>query len=127
MLRYLYSPVMAQDTGRATVTDPIQNLETDSIDRIFRALADGGRRAAVAYLVDSERPVSRDELVQHVAVETGDRRVVGGCPREQLAVRFHHHHLPQLEAAGLVDYDRERAVVRGTDLADRVEEWLPRP
>lgn len=127
MAGYRYSPVMAQDTGRATVAEPFPSIETESIDRIFRALADGERRAAVAYLADGERSVSRDELVHHVAVETIDCGVVEGSERERLAARFHHHHLPKLAAAGLVDYDHERGIVRGTELADRVERWFARP
>jgi DNA-binding transcriptional ArsR family regulator len=117
---------MSQDSGRGTVTDQYPSIETESIDRLFGAMADEGRRVAVRYLADAEGPLSRDELVHHVTVETNGCDVLEGNERERLAARFHHHHLPQLEAAGIVEYDAERGIVRGTKLADRVVEWMAR-
>lgn len=115
---------MSQETRQATVVEPIPSIESDSIDEIFRALADVERRVAIEYLTRTDRPVSKDELVHHVAVFTTGTDTVRGTERERVEVQFHHHHLPKLTKAGLVVYDGEEETVHPTERADRVSEWI---
>lgn len=116
---------MAQDQGHATIRDPISNGRPESVDRIFEALADERRRIALAYLTEVDRAVSRDELVDQVATATAHLEDTGRDVHEQLAVQFYHHHLPELEAAGLVDRDEVREVVSPTETAELISPWLP--
>lgn len=116
---------MAQDQGQTTIRDPIPNGRPESVDRIFEALADERRRIAVAYLTEVDRAVSRDELVDQVATATADPEPTGRDVHEQLAVQFHHQHLPALEAAGLVERDEVRELVSPTETAERVSAFLP--
>lgn len=115
---------MSQETRQATIVEPIPSVESDSIDEIFRALADVERRVAIEYLTRADRPVSKDELVHHVAVFTAGPDVGRGMERQRVEIQFHHHHLPKLTKAGLVDYDGEQETVRATRRADRVSEWI---
>lgn len=115
---------MSQETRQATIVEPIPNVESDSIDEIFRALADVERRVAIEYLTRAGRPVSKDELVHHVAVFTTGPDTVRVSERERVEVQFHHHHLPKLTKAGLVVYDGEEETVYATERADRVSEWI---
>lgn len=116
---------MAQNQGQETVRDPVASAESETIDRIFGALADERRRIAVTYLATVDRAVSRDELVDQVATEVADADRTGHDLHEQLAVQFYHHYLPELEAAGLVERDESRALVYPTETASRVSAWLP--
>lgn len=111
---------MSQDTTGATVVEPIPSDGPESIDAIFGALADVNRRVAVEYLTAADRPVSRDELVQHVATTVNDGASSDGTQHDEVAVRLHHHHLPKLTAAGLVDYDEERGVLYATETAEEI-------
>lgn len=117
---------MSQDTRQGTVVEPIPSVDPESMDAVFQALADVSRRVAIEYLTASDRPVSRDELVQHVATAANDGTSPGGTQHDEIAVRFHHRHLPKLTEAGLVDYDRERDVLYATRTADAIARCLER-
>lgn len=116
---------MAQNQGRATIRDPISGDGPAAVDRIFRALADERRRIALAYLTEVDRAVARDELVDQVVIETAEPGGTGHEAHERVAVQFYHHHLPELEAAGLVERDEGREMVSPTESADRVSALLP--
>ena len=87
-------------------------------DAVFEAMADGQRRAVLAYLLNaSEAPV--EELAAAIKEQAnGYRRGdQGGRPM----VRLHHVHLPKLADANLVDYDRGSGQVKyvgGSEIAD---------
>lgn len=115
---------MSQETRQATIVEPIPSIESGPMDDVFRALADVERRVAIEYLTRTRRPVSRDELVHHVAVFMTGPDTVHGSERERIELQFHHHHLPKLTAAGLVVYDDEEETVSATERADRVSEWI---
>lgn len=115
---------MAPETRRATVVEPIPSAGAESIDEIFLALADVRRRIAIEYLTAVDRPVSRDELVQHVATTVRDGASPGGTQHDEIAVQFHHTHLPKLVAVGLVDYDEERGVLHATETAEEIARCL---
>lgn len=116
---------MAQEQGQTRTPDPISSGRPESIDRIFEALADERRRVAVAYLTEVDRAVPHDELVDQVASEVINPDRTGRDVHDQVTVQFHHHHLPELEAAGLLDRDEVRDLVYPTEAAMRVSPWLP--
>ena len=115
---------MSQETGRVTPVEPIPSAESESTDQIFRSLADPRRRVAVAYLAEVDRPVSRDELVQHVAATVVENGFVDGTERDRVCAQFYHHHFPKLADAGLILYDEEEGVVHATEATHCVSEWL---
>lgn len=77
-------------------------------DGVVRALADGSRRRILTAL--------REE--KHVDPFPGD----GDEPDR--ALRLHHVHLPLMEEAGLVEWDRDTGVVRRGDEFETVEPVL---
>lgn len=77
------------------------------MDERFALLADRLRRDTVRYLCPSEGEwVDREELV----VSLSRRR--GSPDRRCIDLQLHHVHLPRLEDAGVLDYDRDAARVR---------------
>jgi DNA-binding transcriptional ArsR family regulator len=105
--------------------------DEDELDTAFELLADRRRRAVVEVLRAAPRGVVEfSELVDAVAVD-GD-----GDP-EALASTLYHRHLPKLDDAGVVEFDREEGVVsydphplveRCLDVAQsyRSDQWLHR-
>lgn len=84
---------------------------------VFRSLSDARRRCVVRLLQDRRSPVDlRDLATQVVAVE-GDRPLDSVRPYDVANVLpdIAHDHLPQLEAAGLVRWDRDAETVTLTD------------
>ncbi|MFB6303161.1 MAG: ArsR/SmtB family transcription factor [Haloferacaceae archaeon] len=82
--------------------------DPERLDDLFAVLADERRRAVLHYfLLAEDDAASVGELADH-AVERSDAI---DSP-DRLSVEFHHSTLPQLQDAGLVEYDRRSAAVR---------------
>lgn len=106
-----------------THCEPVPTTDPESLDRTLAALADPLRRSVVAYLAAEERPVSRDELVDHAATAPASDGP-GGRDRHGVAVALYHRHLPELEAADLAVYDPEDELVRPTEETLRAVDCL---
>ena len=77
---------------------------TRSTDALLTLLADRRRRAVVRHLSARNGRTSLGALVEAVSTERGDERNV--------RIGLHHHHLPRLDAADVVDYDVSARTVR---------------
>lgn len=92
--------------------------DESATDAVFEALADGQRRALLAFLLDA-REATVEELAAVIEEQaSGYRR---GGHGSDLVVRLHHVHLPKLADAGLVDYDHGSGQVKyvgGSEIAD---------
>lgn len=71
-----------------------------------RLLADDQRRTVLAVLSERADAIAVDELASAVA-----RRSDDPATARTVAARLHHVHLPVLDEAGVVDYDRAAARV----------------
>lgn len=80
---------------------------SDSIDGAFDVLRDPHRRDFCRYAMRTEADsVTESAIADYVvdrAPETADRRTV--------AAAFRHVHLPKLDDAGMIDYDRRSGIV----------------
>ncbi|MFB6107593.1 MAG: winged helix-turn-helix domain-containing protein [Haloplanus sp.] len=75
------------------------------LDERLRALADPTRRRILLAVAETA-PRSADALVDR------DDAPAGAEDEQKRHIRLHHVHLPQLDEAGLVDWDRDRNQVR---------------
>lgn len=83
-----------------------------SIDAAMDLLADRRRRSALRQLLRRrDETVDFDDLVDRVHDRERTRRVDRDVDRRSIAVEFDHVHLPRLDDAGVLAYDRERGVV----------------
>lgn len=99
-----------------------------SIDVVFDLLADRRRRHVLACLLDGDRAIALSDLAEDVAVREHDRPRIE-IPKERAqAIRtsLYHVHVPKLADAGVIEYDRDRNLVRASDTAVRVEHALSR-
>lgn len=79
---------------------------------VFEAIADSARREALRVLLTRDDPVTERELASHltdtaVGAKPGESAAQGRPIRTGLV----HTHLPVLEAAGLISWDRDAATV----------------
>lgn len=85
---------------------PLADGDDVSLDAVFSLLADRRRRLVLRYFLDAPTTVaSIDDLVDVLHEVDGD-------PAADLRLHLYHLHLPRLEAAGVVDFDPGRGVVR---------------
>lgn len=104
------SPAEPVKTGGA-------KMESAARTAIFDALADEERRVAVEYLAMETGAVPVDELVGFVEA-TSVSEVGTLDSRQRTEIRFHHIHLPKMDAAGLIDYDQDGRTVTPTETVD---------
>lgn len=98
------------------------STDTDrSTAAMFGLLADERRQLTLQYLAGSVGAVPLGELADGVALREGEYTADHG---ERVATSLFHTHLPKLAAAGLVDYDRETALVSQRPPADRALDVL---
>jgi DNA-binding transcriptional ArsR family regulator len=93
-------------------------------DEVFRALAAGTRRAVIQHLLaqsGKERvtnlPASITQADSIGALDDETVEADGGTDRDRAHLHLKHVHLPRLEAAGLIDWDRDADVVTVTSMA----------
>lgn len=91
----------------------------DPMGRIVRAVRHPTRRAILRALRGTDRTTV--ESLTRAVVATKTRQSDGGDDRDelgQLEVVLHHHHLPQLAAAGVISYDPDSGEVETAADAD---------
>lgn len=101
----------------ATPSPHAGTLDGDShvTDALFEAMSNRRARYVLSYLDSvSVDVLELDDLADGVAeweIEAGVATDPGEC-RHRVTVDLHHHHLPKLAEAGLVDYDPRTKTVR---------------
>lgn len=79
----------------------------------FDILADQRRCYLIDCLQECETPIALTDLAEEVAIRENDSpgTDVPAQHAERIATSLHHVHIPRLADAGVVEYDRYRAVV----------------
>ncbi|WP_132057375.1 DUF7344 domain-containing protein [Halorussus amylolyticus] len=89
----------------------------DRLDASFGLLAHAHRRS-VLYALREDGPKTRDELADElVATGVAD-------DRDRTVASLFHTHLPKLDDAGVVEYDRDDGVVSLAPDVERLEPYL---
>lgn len=93
-------------------------------DEFWGALAGQPRRRVLTYLLDvGEAPVA--ELAEVLGGwEASEGTAVPPERYERFRIALVHSHLPRLDEADLVDYDRENRLVAPTDLEEPVRKLI---
>lgn len=94
---------MASSPNEPTAV-PAEATELTESDR-FRLLSVERRRIAVDVLSNCPSPVSLDDVALAVASREQNVSMPDPADIERVAVSLHHHHLPKMDAWGVVDYD----------------------
>jgi DNA-binding transcriptional ArsR family regulator len=104
-----------------SLTDRNGGSEQLSKDVIFSMLSNPRRRYVIRYLKSDPGPVRIRDLAQQIAAWENDVDVsdLTYKQRKRVYTSLHQTHLPKLDEAGVVDYDRDRGTI---ELADRAAE-----
>lgn len=105
----------------------------DAVDTAMDLLADSRRRMLLSHLAETGGDAPLAELAVEIATREADATPsaisdhggISSRDRRTVRISLHHTHVPKLETAGAVDYDRETETVTLTDtgrtLLDREE------
>lgn len=91
-------------------------------DDVFDVLSVERRRTVLSIVGERNSSIDGAALARAVAAREYDatQEAVSDEIVKQVHVTLHHIHLPKLDEADLVSYDREDGVVEGTDGVDGV-------
>lgn len=93
---------------------------------VFDVLRNSRRRAALAYLLEAEEPVTLRDLTKRVAAEEYDVDVetVSSDQHKRVYTGLYQCHLPRLDDFEVIDFDREEKTVRTGDTVPQVAPYL---
>lgn len=121
----MQAPTDPTDADRErTAVDAPQYLDRNEL---FTLLQSERRRRVVRHLLEFVgEPMPVDALATAIARREHETPAEGldSAVRERVEISLDHAHLPQLAAAGVVDYDRERGRVTATPEIEALEPYL---
>lgn len=95
-------------------------------DELFHILQNRRRRGVLEYLRGVTGPVEMSDVAEQLAAWEHDTTVeqLDSTQRKRLYVPLYQTHLPKLDDAGVIDYDKDRGQVEARPLAGRLEPYL---
>ncbi|MFC4542804.1 hypothetical protein ACFO5R_12815 [Halosolutus amylolyticus] len=99
---------------------------TINFDAVLDLCRNRQRRIVLAVLTDQQRPLTLRDLVEVVIKHNHhlSATAVSGDELSQVRLSLHHEHIPTLEAASVIDYDRDRGLVEPTERFDELQPSL---
>ena len=96
-------------------------------DELFHLLKSERRRRALRYLLNAEtEPVEMRTLAEAVAAEEYNTTVeaLHSDQRQRVYITLYQSHLPQLDRAGVIEYNQSRGRITTTPLIEEFEPYL---
>lgn len=99
--------------GGGTAESDADDADRLSKDEVFFLLKNERRRAVIEYLLDRDGRAKFDDLVVDIAAREKDKDAGQITYKERKSVHtsLYQSHLPKLEDAGVVEYDRRSGTV----------------
>jgi len=116
-----------ETTDRTETEEPEEEgVEELSLDVVFEILKNERRRSVLEYLDGNEERVVLGELAEHIAARENDTTVesLTAQQRKRVYVGLYQCHLPKMDDAGIVEFDRNRGIVELAANASQLEEYL---
>lgn len=97
---------------------------TLSPDEVFHILQTSRRRESIRYLLREDGPTKMSDVAEQVAAREHDTTAADltSKQRQRVYIPLYQSHLPKLDTAGVIEYDKPRGIVRPTD---RLEQFRP--
>jgi DNA-binding transcriptional ArsR family regulator len=119
----------ASATGESVETSVREQTVPDEslgADVVFSLLKSSRRRRALRHLNREGGSLTLGELAEYVAADENETSVaqLTSSQRKRVYVSLYQSHLPKLDDAGVVDFDRGRGTIERRDRATRLEQYL---
>lgn len=121
-------PRAADTTGRADRSIAARPASPQlTQDVLFDLLQNERRRLAIQYLRATGGEAAIGDVAEHVAAAEQDTTVaaLSSQERKRVYASLYQSHLPKLDEAGVVTYDRAAGTVEFGPAADQVSAYLP--
>ena len=110
------------DIGRTTR----RNGSNLSKDEIFDLLKNSRRRGVIRYLHDHGGSAVLSDVAEHIAAEENGITVreLSSDQRKRVYIGIYQCHLPKLDSAGVIEYDKNRGTIERQDSLTQLETYL---
>jgi DNA-binding transcriptional ArsR family regulator len=112
-----------QSDGEETSTSESTTLTKDTT---FSVLKNRRRREVLKYLRDHDSEAKLSDLAEHIAAKENDIeiRALSSDQRKRVYIGLYQCHLPKMDDAGVVDFDKNRGDVTLLDQAEELFQYL---
>ena len=115
------------ETQQPNIPTPEIDSDDLSLSTTFELLKNRRRRETISYLIDHDGQSTLSDLAEHIAALENGIEVVelSSDQRKRVYIGLYQCHLPKLDKAGVVDFDKNRGtVVLRESVADQLVPYL---
>ncbi|WP_435346395.1 DUF7344 domain-containing protein [Haloarchaeobius sp. HRN-SO-5] len=116
-----------QEESGAEQTEDEPESETLPLDIVFEIIRNERRRLVLQYLDEiDEDEVTLSDLAEHIAAIENDTTVqsLSAQQRKRVYVGLYQCHLPKMADSGIVDFNKNRGIIRPGANIDQLEPYL---
>lgn len=116
------SSVERKDAKASVDTEP-------GLDRVFGVLKNQRRRHILRYLITQDDATTIGTLAEHIAVLENDttQTALTSRERKRVYIGLYQNHLPKMDDAGAIEFDKARGTVASGSNAALFERYLDEP
>jgi hypothetical protein len=105
---------------------PTEETADLSLDDVFHILQTFRRREAIRYMLQAGDLVKMCDVAEHVAAKEHETTVkqLLSDERQRVYIPLYQSHLPKLDEAGIIDYDKPRGIVRPGECLEQFRQYL---
>jgi hypothetical protein len=115
------------EAHQQTAPTPEYEVQELSLSTTFELLKNRRRRETILYLLSHEETSTLSDLAEHIAAMENDIEIIelSSDQRKRVYIGLYQCHLPKLDKAGVVDFDKNRGtVVLNTQVTDQLVPYL---
>ncbi|KAB1190014.1 hypothetical protein GJR96_17735 [Haloferax sp. MBLA0076] len=116
---------IAETTGGSCEVSE-QEPESLSKDVVFEILKNQRRRDALRYLKENDGEAKLGDMAEFIAAKENDIdiKALSSSQRKRVYIGLYQCHLPKMDSAGIVDFDKNRGDITLLDAAEQLETYL---
>jgi len=119
----------SSDTESSQTTDAEESQPSEpSLDVVFDVLRNRRRRLVMKALEERDGSTTLSDLAEHIGGIENDKppQALNAQERKRVYVGLYQCHLPKMDDADAIEFDKNRGTVERGEMADRYHEYLQR-
>jgi len=128
MQKQVYNRNRSDPAGKRTLQGTAQSRDetAPTTDLVFEVLYNRRRRDIITYLRENDGTATTSDLAEYIAAKENETTVAGlsSSERKCVYVGLYQNHLPMMDDAGVVDYEKDRGTVELRECVTQLEPYL---
>ncbi|ELZ80466.1 DUF7344 domain-containing protein [Haloferax larsenii] len=117
---------LGEATGGSQSVQKQSEPELLSKDVVFEILKNQRRRDALRYLKENDGEAKLGDMAEFIAAKENDIDIaaLSSSQRKRVYIGLYQCHLPKMDSAGVVDFDKNRGDIRILETAKQLDQYL---